>query len=285
VRAATIAALRENGGPAGIDPLVWAVTNWTQPVRAEVREEALDGLAWLRHPDVPRQAAVQLMTRPEDLQDADAEVLRRLADASGPEATQSAIDDLIASLREGLAPERAAALLVVLAPESVDALLELLDEPEACESAALALGSSHDSRAVEPLCTLLAGADDTPTRRAAAWALGEIRDLGAAEALLVATGDGDYEVRAAASAGFDKLGNAAIAVALSSLIRSATALNGQVPAGEVTAESVEAVEPAEAPEPAPAAVGAPPAPGPPRGRPRTRVGPVVRRLLGRYTPR
>jgi HEAT repeat protein len=279
VRATTILALRERGGAAGVEPLVWAVTSWTEPQRAQARGEALDALVAMRDPAAPQLAVAQMLTRPEELNEPDAVALRRLADAGGEEAVSAAVGDLVVALRDSAAPGRAGALLVVLAPHSVDPLIGLLEDPRVCEQAALALGSIHDSSAVDPLCTLLLEADDGATRRAAAWALGEIRDPAAVEALLVATGDRDYEVRAAAITGFDNLGNAAIAVAMSALLRPALE-NGNRPAAEME-------QPAEAAAHGPETTVLPPlAERPTRQSAQPslplRAGPALRRLLGRH---
>jgi HEAT repeat protein len=279
VRAATILALRERGGTAGVEPLVWAVTSWTEPERAQVRSEALEALVSMRDPAAPQHAAAQLLTRPEELTEADALALRRLVDAGGDEAVGATIDDLVVALREGSAPGRAGALLVVLAPHSVEPLVGLLDDPRVCEPAALALGSMHDSRAVDPLCALLIEADDTAVRRAAAWALGEIRDPAAVEALLVATGDRDYAVRTAAITGFDNLGNAAIAVAMSALLRPALE-NGSRPAAEMEQANdgpPEAVETTVLPPLSERPTQQSPQPSLP-----LRARPALRRLLGRH---
>jgi HEAT repeat protein len=228
-----------------------------------------------------------LLTRAGDLdEEADSRVLRRLTQAGGHDALAGTIEDLVARLREGSAPERARPLLVWLAPESVEPLIRALDDHIAQREAIIALGSIHDSRAVEKLCSILLGDDDPPIRMAAAWALGEIRDPAAVEALLVATGDGDYRVRAEAGVSFDKLGNAAIAVAMSALIRPALENGAAPPTDAIAADdegpalpegSVEEPEPESAPVPQPAR----PQPRPSQPTAITRAEPVLRRLLGR----
>jgi hypothetical protein len=182
------------------------------------------------------------------------------------------VTELIAHLREASAPARARRLLVWLAPASVEPLIDLLDDGRAREDAALALGATHDSRALEPLCSIMLGDDPAPVRRAAAWALGELKDQGAVEPLLLATGDRDYDVRSEASASFDRLGNAAIAVAMSALVRPALE-NGSSPPPA-------ALPPRD--EEDPADTLPPPAERPgPEALFSTRAAPVLRRLLGR----
>jgi HEAT repeats len=55
-------------------------------------------------------------------------------------------------------------------------------------------------------------------RRESCAALGELRDPAAAEPLLLATRDSEYEVRAAAGVALDQLGTAAIAVSVATLL-------------------------------------------------------------------
>jgi HEAT repeat protein len=276
VRVAAVDGLRDRGDPVASELLTTAAAGWTRPEDAPARQHALDALASLDAPGALRRTAAELLMRPEALDDADAEVVRRLKQAARDDEVGETIGDLVADLEHGDVPERARTLLVWLAPESVEPLVGALSDPRVQREAALALGSMHDSRAVEPLCSLVVGSSEAGVRQAAAWALGEIRDPAAVEPLLIATGDADYEVRTAAGDGFDKLGNAAIAVAMSALVRPALA-NGARP-DEGLPEAAPAA-PAAVPE-----SPAQPRPLPPRPTPEplaTRAAPILRRLLGR----
>jgi hypothetical protein len=120
---------------------------------------------------------------------------------------------------------------------------------------------------VEPLCGAVLGDGDPAVRSAAAWALGEIRDPAAVETLLRATRDGEYRVRISASDAFDKLGNAAVAVAVAALARPALeagARGGGVPAAALHDGAPAPVEPRPA-----------------QPRPPSRRAPMLRRLFGR----
>jgi HEAT repeat protein len=281
VRVTALRGLRERGDPVAVEQLTSAVTNWTEPQYARARQEALETLAFLRDPTAPRRVAAGLLTRTAELdEESDAPVLRRLTRAGGHDALIATIGDLIGRLREGNAPARTRTLLVWLAPESVEPLIEALPNVPARREAILALGEAHDSRAVERLCTVLLGDDEPAIRAAAARALGEIRDPAAVEALLLATGDPEYEIRTAASESFDRLGNAAVAVAMSVLVRpalenGASAGADQLAGGEEEPEAEEA--PAE-PEPEPAPE---PEPVPQAARPTqvTRRPPVTQSLI------
>ena len=229
VRIAAVDGLRERGDPLAVEQLTSAATNWTEPEYAEARAEAVGALAFLRDPTTPRRVAAGLLTRTTELdEDSDAPVLRKLARAGGHDALVGTIADLVARLREGSAPARTRTLLVWLAPDSVEPLIGALDAVPAREEAIAALGETRDSRAVEGLCSVLLGDDQATIRAAAARALGEIRDPAAVEALLLASGDQEYEIRTAAGDSFDKLGNAAIAVAVMRLVQPALE-NGGTP--------------------------------------------------------
>jgi hypothetical protein len=285
VRVQALRGLRERGDPVAVEQLTSAVTNWTEPQYARARLEALETLAFLRDPTAPRRAAAGLLTRAAELDEAtDAAVLRRLTHAGGHDALKGTIGDLIGRLREGDAPARTRTLLVWLAPESVEPLIEVLPNVPARREAILALGQTHDSRAVESLCTVLLGDDEPPIRAAAAQALGEIRDPAAVEALLLASSDRDYSIRTAASDSFDRLGNAALALAMSMLVRPAlengsTGHTDQIGDGEAEEPADEqqqepTQQPQQAAQPAqPTQVT--------RRPPVSQELPLLRRLLGR----
>jgi HEAT repeat protein len=287
VRVAALRGLRERGDPVAVEQLTSAVTNWTEPQYARARQEALETLAFLRDPTAPRRAAAGLLTRAAELDDAaDAAVLRRLTRAGGHDALIGTIGDLIGRLREGDAPARTRTLLVWLAPESVEPLIEALPSVPARREAILALGQTHDSRAVESLCSVLLSDDEPAIRAAAANALGEIRDPAAVEALLLATGDPDYEIRTAASDSFDRLGNSAVAVAMSVLVRpalenGASAHADQIAGGEGEPDVAVEDEPEAEPPPEPEPPAQPTQVRQATRRSATPQSLVLRRLLGR----
>jgi HEAT repeat protein len=275
VRLAVIGALRTRDDHAAVGRLAAAAATWTEPELARAREAAVEALA--STPGALRRTAALLVSRGGELDASDAAVIRHLKRASEPEEVRDTVADLADGLGEGSTSDRASTLLVWLAPESVDMLIEALRDPEAQRGAALALGGAHDARAVGPLSELLAGSGDAETRQAAAWALGEIRDTAAVDALLVATGDDDFDVRAAAGDAFDKLGSAAVAIGLSALV---------LPALENGAGASEPAPPPAPPERVALPPGQPPpqsAPARNRARPTVggRTSPLLRRLLGR----
>jgi HEAT repeat protein len=285
VRRTAIRGLRERGDPVAVEQLTSAVTNWTQPEFAGARAEAVDALTFLHDPTAARRLAAGLISRKAELDDdADAQILRRVAQGAGRDAAAGTVEDLVARLPDSSVSARVRRVLVWLAPDSVEPLIRALEDSAIRREAIFALGDTHDSRAVEKLCEILLGEDEANVRTAAAWALGEIRDPSAVESLLVASADPDYAVRSAASESFDKLGNSAIAVAMSALIRPALengagpAVTDAIEAPEEEDEGVPAAETAAAPTPSGPTVA--PQPEALRVAPVTQAGPLLRRLLG-----
>ena len=290
VRVVAVRGLRRRGDPLAVEQLTSAATNWIEPVYEEARAEAVEALAFLRDPTTPRRVAAGLLTRAADLTESDGPVLRKLAHAGGHDALLSTIADLVNRLRDGTATDRTCRLLVWLAPHSVEPLVDALAVVPARRAAIAALGAAHDSRAVEGLCSVLLSEDEPEVRAAAARALGEIRDPAAIEALLLASGDGNYEIRSAATESFDRLGNAGIAMALMSVVRPALEDGNDPQRDEIPAHAPERDsddEPAEeAPAPVTAEPAATPEPSPAATRPSersamTQVAPIIRRWLGR----
>ena len=316
VRIAAVRGLRERGGPAAIEPLITVAAHWSDSERTGSRAEAVDALAANGDARVPPAVAAELLSRPHELEPSDCEMAARLARARGEDVVQTTISDLVMHLREASAPPRARMLLVALAPESVDQLIAALDDERTRHEAALALGATHTSRAVDRLSALMLSDPVPAIRRAAAWALGQIRDPAAVEALLLASRDEEFSVRSEAIDSFDKLGNAAVALAVGALMGPMLEEGAAGPDASLTAAANEdeAVAPVEQPtaeqptaeqqiqdpvEVVPAAENGagPPAPEPARdatrvspgvpsprpSRPGSRAAPMLRRLLDRYT--
>jgi HEAT repeat protein len=279
VRVSAIRGLREHGGDSVAERLMAAVTAWTRPDFAAARADALEAVIHIGHPESLRLVAGALVIRPVALEDADLAVVHKLGQAVGDADRQATIGDLIGRLREGSETERVRELLIALAPASVDALIEALDDRRTQRDAALALGPIHESRSVPALSAVLLDNADEDTRVAAAWALGEIRHPSAVEALLVATGDDDYDVRTTAADSFDKLGNAAIALAMNVLApRPALGNGAQAQSATLPSESEEQPTVPQAPLTRPATQVA-------QARPiGERARPLLRRLFGRDLP-
>lgn len=264
VRMAAIHALRDRGDRRAVGPMISLVTSHSGDERALSRETAVRTLSLLRDPEVARRATAELLARGEELNHLDLAALADLARAGGSKGVQATVGDLLAHLREASAPDRARRLVAALAPESVEPLIAVLGDETARHEAVVALGSIHDSRAVEPLSSVLLRDEDPSVRSAAARALGELRHPAAVEPLLLATSDRDYNVRTDAIAAFDGLGNAAIALAVRTLAHPALE--------DGAGHSVEALG---------ATPNGPALPPVEDARVEPRAGPLLRRLLGR----
>ena len=225
VRIAAIRGLRERGGDAVAECLMAGVVGWTLPAYAAARSDALEAVISLNHPGALRLTTGALVIRTSDLDDVDLTIVRKLAESAYRADVDATVGDLIGRLGEDSASDRARRILVALAPASTERLIDALDDRRTQREAAIALGDIHDSLSVPALSSVLLDSAEDDVRAAAAWALGEIRHPSAVEALLVATGDDDYEVRTTAADSFDKLGNAAIALATNVLVQPALALD------------------------------------------------------------
>jgi hypothetical protein len=105
---------------------------------------------------------------------------RRRTEMAAAAAGASAGPALIAALRDGEAGVRTAAAWALGrldVHDAVPALMTAMRDPSAWvrESAAAALGEIEDPRAVEPLAAALSGDAEPRVRRAAAWALGQMK--------------------------------------------------------------------------------------------------------------
>ena len=191
--------------------------------KGRARSMAMRALVALREPGSSATLATALMHRDDELAlgQADTDLVATLIDEEGtPEGAQAVIELAV----EGLGHERSAVvfraeeLLERLAPASLDVLVRELDNGSASYRAATLLGRMKDSRAFGPLVAAL-GHPDPRVRSESCAALGELRDPAAAEPLLAATRDTEYDVRARAGEALDRLGTAAIAVSVASLLR------------------------------------------------------------------
>ncbi|MGH3340211.1 MAG: HEAT repeat domain-containing protein, partial [Propionibacteriaceae bacterium] len=177
----------------------------------------------LRAPGSSATLTKALLHREDELAlgQADINLVATLIEEEGtPDALSAVIEIAIAGLdhQRSAVAFRAEELIKRLAPESCDLLVVRLQTGRASHRVAVVLGRMKDSRAFPHLVTALVDPDPL-VRRASCEALGELRDPAAAEALLVATRDSEYEVRARAGEALDRLGTAAIAVSVASLLR------------------------------------------------------------------
>jgi HEAT repeat protein len=118
---------------------------------------------------------------------------------------------------ETVKAQRAGDALVQLAPWGRSELIDALADQSLAPKAAEILAHRRDGDALEPLIHLLR-AEEPASRRAAAMALGELRDPLAAQSLFASVSDPDREVRVAAADAVDKLGLVGVVASVSSLL-------------------------------------------------------------------
>jgi HEAT repeat protein len=191
--------------------------------KGQARSMAVRALVALRQPGSSATLVAALLQRDDELAlgQADIDLVATLIDEEGtPDAAQAVIELAVMSLghQRAAVAFRAEELLERLAPASLDVLVDELKNGGAPHRAAAVLGRLKDSRALEPLVAALEHPDPR-VRSESCAALGELRDPAAAEPLLAATRDTEYDVRARAGEALDRLGTAAIAVSVASLLR------------------------------------------------------------------
>ncbi|HEU0025240.1 MAG TPA: HEAT repeat domain-containing protein [Thermoleophilaceae bacterium] len=218
VRCAAVVALYERGDA---DVLATAAASLREE-HGESHSAAFRALFELRKPGSARALVSALLEREDErpVGEMEASIVEALLEAEGPGAERAIADLLMSALshdREAVA-DRAEDLAELLAPASVDVLMAELSQGQAPFRAAAVLGRIRDARALEALVAGLAHPDPM-VRRECCVALGELRDPIATEPLLRATRDPEHMVRARAGAALDRIGTAAVAVSVASLLR------------------------------------------------------------------
>jgi HEAT repeat protein len=219
VRVAAIHVLYARGQAT---PLAAALT-WLPRNHGHSRPLAMRALAELRQPDsAPGLTAALVLARGDDpIDEDDATLLILLLQADeGSDIAAEVVEQLLVALadEDETVSGRAEDLLALIAPTSIEGLIAELKAGAAPHRAAAALARIKDTRALEPLMEGLRHRDAS-VRAESARALGELRDPAAVEALIHATRDPHHEVRARAGSALDKLGMVALVVGVSTLVR------------------------------------------------------------------
>jgi HEAT repeat protein len=241
VRVAAVRVLYAREDPG---PLLEAL-GWLPSGRGHSRQLALRAIMELSKPGSARALAASLVRRSGDepLGDEDgALVLTLLAAEEKADAASDVVEELVAALADErqVVGDRAEELLLQLAPSSTEALIAELKAGAAPHRAAAVLGRIKDTRAMEPLIEALQHRDPR-VRAESAAALGELRDPAAVEPLLHATRDREHMVRSQAGWALDRIGTVAVVFGVSALVQpmiaeaiaaaeERSALNGQRPA-------------------------------------------------------
>lgn len=217
-----VAAIRVLFAREDAMPLATALA-WLPVDNGQSRPLAIRALLELRPPDCAPSLAVALVREPGNapVGEDEAALLKLLLDAGeSSDAAGEAIEKLLVALADERDPvaDRAEELLALIAPFGVDGVIAELKAGAAPHRAASVLAEVKDTRALKPLMEGLLHRDPR-VRAECARALGELRDPAAVEALIRATRDSDHRVRAQAGWALDRLGMVALVVGVSTLVR------------------------------------------------------------------
>jgi HEAT repeat protein len=195
---------------------------WLPPQRGRSRALASQAILSLKESIRPSAVADALVHHEDDdlLGEKDAELILALLEDAGAGATAEVVELLIAALgdEQGIVVDRAAELLVLLAPESVEPLVRELSNGSNQADAAYVLGRIGDARTLDVLVKALRHRDPR-VRAESAAALGELQDPAAVKPLLRITHDTDHTVRTQVRVALDRMGTIAVIEGVAELLR------------------------------------------------------------------
>jgi HEAT repeat protein len=208
VRRAAVEALAPAPGAHAAKALAIAMAHWSTSESEPARRAALDLLVGLADELNAVEYAQVLVQRRHDeglTEEERTAVSRLFAADSGPVAEIFA-RELVQRLEAGEERDRRLVheTLIAMGSVSVPPLVAVLREPGKRRAAATALGAIRDPQAVTPLIDVLSNGDPD-VRPSAARALGAIRDPRALEALARASRDPRNDVRDAALEALDQM--------------------------------------------------------------------------------
>ena len=220
--AVRVAAIRVLFAHRAAVPLASAL-RWLPADHGHSRALAIRALLELRVPECAPALAVALVnaTGEAPVGDDEAALLQLLVHAAtGADTAADAVEELLIALADERDPvaDRAEELLVLIAPVSTEGVIAELKAGAAPHRAAAVLAQIKDTRALEPLMEGLLHRD-ARVRAECAGALGELRDPAAVEALIHASRDPEHRVRAQAGWALDRLGMVALVVGVATMIR------------------------------------------------------------------
>jgi HEAT repeats/PBS lyase HEAT-like repeat len=217
-----VAAIRVLFAREDVVPLATALA-WLPVGHGHSRPLAIRALLELRRPECAPSLVVALVREPGEgpVGEDEAALLKLLLEAGkGSESAGEVIEELLVALADERDPvaDRAEELLAVLASIGIEEVIAELKAGAAPARAAAVLAEVKDTRALKPLMDGLLHRDAS-VRAECARALGELRDPGAVEALIIASRDSEHRVRAQAGWALDRLGMVALVVGVSTMIR------------------------------------------------------------------
>ena len=187
----------------------------------ESRELAILAIVDLGRSVSPSAVADALVGREDDelVGEQDARLFTELVARGDLDARDAAIELLIEALGDerGIVVDRAAELLVRLAPTSIDALVTELRTGPAAADAAYVLGRIGDPETVDAMVEALRH-EDPRVRSECTAALSEFEPHAAVKPLLRATRDPDHGVRVQAAVALDRIGTSAVIVGVAALL-------------------------------------------------------------------
>jgi HEAT repeat protein len=200
-----------------------AALGWLPMAHDRSRALAMRALTELRPSECAPSLAVALVRAPGDapVGDDEAALLTLLLDAAeGSDTASVVVEELLVALadEQDTVADRAEELLVRIAPLSTEGVIAELKAGAAPHRAAAVLAQVKDTRALTPLMEGLLRRE-ARVRAECARALGELRDPAAVEALMHASRDPEHRVRAQAGWALDRLGMVALMVGVSTMIR------------------------------------------------------------------
>jgi HEAT repeat protein len=203
-------------------PLAEAI-GWLPADGGHSRRLALQALAELRRHDSARMLAAALVrARGDDpIREGEAVLLETLLKSEdGWESRSGVFEELLSALADEreVVGDRAEELLAELSPASIERVIAELKGGAAPHRAASVLARIRDRRTLDPLVEALEHRDPRVRAQSAA-ALGELQDPAAVDPLLRATRDSDYAVRSQAGRALDRLGTVAVVIGVAALLR------------------------------------------------------------------
>jgi hypothetical protein len=175
----------------------------------------------------------------ELLGEQDVQLILALPDGDAADAADEVLKLLVIALgdQRGIVVDRAAELLVRLAPESIEPLIGELRTGSNPADAAYVLGRIGDPDTLDVLVKALRHHDAT-VRAETAAALPELQDPRAVKPLLRATHDKDHNVRNQARIALDRMGTIAVIEGVAELLRPVVreAVRSAIPHRQVEAD-------------------------------------------------
>jgi HEAT repeat protein len=195
---------------------------WLPRDQGHSRKLALQAVFDLRTAVRPSAVANALVHREDDdlLGEQDAQLILALLAEARADATDEVLEVLVRALGDegGIVVDRAAEILIRLAPESIEPLVgELRTGPNAAE-AAYVLGRIGDPQTLDVLVKALRHRE-ARVRSESAAALAELQDPAAVKPLLRATRDKEHTVRSQARIALDRMGTIAVIEGVAELLR------------------------------------------------------------------